>query len=97
MLGNVLFAGTAPPAVIDFIALARPAGFAAALVVVDAVAWGGAPVSLAAQGQHVPQWGQLLRRACLFRLAMVLTHRRTTQAASDGLTAAIIRLRPHLV
>jgi uncharacterized protein (TIGR02569 family) len=97
LFGNVLFAGTAPPAVIDFIALARPAGFAAALVVVDAVAWGGAPVSLAAQGQHVPQWGQLLRRACLFRLAMVLTHRRTTQSASDGLTAAIIRLRPHLV
>jgi hypothetical protein len=45
----------------------------------------------------VPQWGQLLRRACLFRLAMVLTHPRATQAASDGLMAAIIRVRPHLV
>lgn len=96
LFGNVLFAGSAPPAVIGFVALARPAGFGAALLVVDAVAWGGAPVSLAAHGRHVPQWGQLLRRACLFRLAMVLTHPRSTQAAADGLTAAIIRLRPNL-
>jgi uncharacterized protein (TIGR02569 family) len=96
LFGNVLFAGSAPPAVIDFIALARPAGFAAALVVVDAMAWGGAPLTLAAQGEHVQQWGQLLRRACLFRLAMVLTHPRATSAAREALTAAIIRLRPHL-
>lgn len=96
MFGNVLFAGSAPPAVIDFSPLARPAGFAAALVVVDAIAWGGAPVSLAANRAYVPYWGQLLRRACLFRLAMVLTHRRSTVEAEVQLTTAIELLRPHL-
>lgn len=96
LFGNVLFAGSAPPAVIDFLALARPAGYAAALVVVDAVAWGRAPVELTADGQHLAQWGQLLRRACLARLATVLTHPRATPDALSGLTAAIDRLRPYL-
>lgn len=96
LFGNVLFAGSAPPAVIGFTPLARPAGFAAALVVVDAIAWGDAPVALAAEGQHVSQWGQLLRRACLFRLGMVLTHTRSTPQAMDRLMTAIDRLRPQL-
>lgn len=96
LFGNVLFAGSAPPAVIDFTPLARPAGFASALVVVDAAAWGGAPVSLALEGRDVPGWDQLLRRACLFRLAMVLTHPRATREAVARLTSAITALRPHL-
>jgi uncharacterized protein (TIGR02569 family) len=96
LFGNVLFAGSAPPAVIGFTPLARPAGYAAALVVVDAVAWGHAPADFATAGQHLAQWGQLLRRACLARLAMVLTHPRATPTAVAALTAAIDRLRPHL-
>lgn len=96
LFGNVLFAGSAPPAVIDFSPLARPAGFAAALVVVDSVAWGGAPVALATDSADVPHWGQLLRRACLFRLAMVLTHVRATAQAEEQITAAIEMLRPYL-
>lgn len=96
MFGNVLFAGSAPPAVIDFAPLARPAGFAAALVVVDSIAWGGATTSLALDGLGVPYWGQLLRRACLFRLAMALTHPRTTAQVEMRMAAAIDILRPFL-
>lgn len=97
MFGNVLFAGSAPPAVVDFTPLVRPAGYAAALVVVDAVAWGGAPASLAAAPRaEVPDWGQLLRRAILFRLAMVLSHPRSTPAAVADLLTAARQLRGSL-
>lgn len=94
VFGNVLFAGSAPPAVIDFLPLARPAGFAAALVAVDAIAWGRSRIELAGAVRDVPQWGQMLRHACLFRLAMVLTHPRGSAGAVAELVETIGRLRP---
>jgi uncharacterized protein (TIGR02569 family) len=61
--GNVLFADSLPPAVIDFSPYWRPAGYASAIVVADAVAWYGARPSLLATVDR-----QLLIRAVLFRL-----------------------------
>jgi len=43
LAGNVLFADGAPPAIIDFSPLNRPAGLPLAVVAVDALMWHGAP------------------------------------------------------
>ena len=64
---NVLF-GPPPPAVIDFTPYYRPALFARAIVVVDAVAWGGADVALLDPFADEPEGGQMLLRAELRRL-----------------------------
>jgi len=88
LFGNVLFAGSAPPAVIDFNPLFRPAEFAAAVVVVDAVAWGGAPREFAAEWSDFPDWEALLRRAVLFRLALGLGHPRSTPESTTRIMTA---------
>jgi uncharacterized protein (TIGR02569 family) len=61
--GNVLFADGLPPAVIDLTPYWRPAGFADAVVVVDAVVWGGGDLRLLRRVEH-----QLLLRAALRRI-----------------------------
>lgn len=66
--GNVLFAAGLAPAVIDLAPYWRPAAWAAAVVVVDAVTWGGAGEALARRAGRGPDWPQLLVRAELFRL-----------------------------
>ncbi len=66
--GNVLFADPAPPGVIDLSPYWRPPAWAAAVVVVDAVAWRGAPPALAALLDGRPDGAQCLLRALLFRL-----------------------------
>jgi uncharacterized protein (TIGR02569 family) len=77
--GNVLFHDTLPPAVIDVSPYWRPAGYADAIVVADAVAWGGAGDELVEQLLRA-QGDQLLLRAVLFRVATdpreVAAHRR---------------------
>ncbi|MGN6408434.1 MAG: hypothetical protein ACTHMH_08795 [Curtobacterium sp.] len=70
LLGNVLFADSAPPAVIDWSPYWRPAGWGEAVAVVDAVCWHGVPVDRAETlGRRAPQWPQLLVRALTFRVA----------------------------
>jgi uncharacterized protein (TIGR02569 family) len=96
MFGNVLFAGSAPPAVIDFTPYWRPATYAAAIIVLDAVAWGGAEVELVQRWEHLAEWGQLLRRAVLFRLALSLAHPRTTPESLVQVLTAAETVRPHL-
>jgi uncharacterized protein (TIGR02569 family) len=67
--GNVLFHGSLPPAVIDVSPFWRPAGYAEAIVVADAVAWGGAGDDLVEA--HLRRHGeQLVLRAVLFRVAV---------------------------
>lgn len=69
--GNLLFASNLPPAVIDFSPYWRPAGYATAQVIIDAVLWYGADVAdLAAHAGWVTELDQLLLRALLFRLTV---------------------------
>ncbi|MBA8930048.1 uncharacterized protein (TIGR02569 family) [Kutzneria viridogrisea] len=88
LFGNVLFAGNAPPALIDFAPFWRPAEWAAAVVVVDALAWGGADPGLARRWAHLPEWPQALVRALLFRLAVHAMHPRSTAQSLRGLEKA---------
>ena len=95
LFGNVLFEDGSP-AVVDVTPTWRPAGFGAAVVAVDAVAWGGADPGLLDQFAELPQWGQLLRRALMFRLAVSLLHPRTTASSLVDMLAAVEVIRPHL-
>jgi uncharacterized protein (TIGR02569 family) len=88
LFGNVLFAGSAPPAVIDFSPYWRPPEWAAAVIVVDALAWGEADVNLVHRWAELAQWPQSLLRAVLFRLAVHALHPRSTAESLVGLGRA---------
>ena len=96
LFGNVLFAGSAPPAVIDITPYWRPVSWATAVVVVDAVTWGGADTALLTQYTELPDWWQVLRRAVMFRLAVSLAHPRTTTESLVEMLAAAEVIRPLL-
>jgi uncharacterized protein (TIGR02569 family) len=88
LFGNVLFAGNAPPAVIDFSPYWRPPEWAAAVIVVDALAWGGADANLIHRWAELPHWPQVLLRALLFRLAAHALHSASTPQSLAGLHRA---------
>lgn len=67
LLGNVLFDGDGMPAVIDFSLHFRPAAWALAVAVVDALTWHGAPATVAERDET--DWDQMLLRALMFRIA----------------------------
>jgi uncharacterized protein (TIGR02569 family) len=70
---NVLFADPLPPGVIDPALYWRPAGYADAIVVGDAVRWAGAdPEPLLAATAHIEAFPQLLVRAVISRLVTTL-------------------------
>jgi len=96
LYGNVLFAGSAPPAIVDITPYWRPAPWAAAVVVVDALAWGGAPIELVAEWDRLPNWRQLLRRGLLFRLAASLAHPKTPPAQLVTMLSTAERITPYL-
>ncbi len=66
--GNVLFADPLPPAIIDFSPYWRPAGFALAVIVVDAIAWYGADKTLVDAVSHLEELDQLIARAVVYRI-----------------------------
>ncbi|MFG1969211.1 TIGR02569 family protein [Nonomuraea fuscirosea] len=66
--GNVLFADGLPPAIIDWPVYWRPPSWAAAVAVADALCWYGASPALAARWAHLPEWGQMLIRALIYRI-----------------------------
>jgi uncharacterized protein (TIGR02569 family) len=68
LAGNVLFAPSLPPAIIDFSPYHRPAAFALAVVVNDAIAWYDAPFSIVDSLPDVADLDQLLRRTAIYRL-----------------------------
>jgi uncharacterized protein (TIGR02569 family) len=91
MFGNVLFVATAPPAVVDFTPYWRPQSWAAAVIVVDAISWGGATSDLVVENQARQDWPEMLRRALLFRLGLSLAHPRSTaESLVEILSAAEI-------
>jgi uncharacterized protein (TIGR02569 family) len=67
LTGNVLFAAGLPPAVIDFSPFWRPAGYASAIVVADALVWEGADATLLDAVAHIEDFDQLLVRALIMR------------------------------
>ncbi len=88
LFGNVLFDGDAAPGLIDFTAYHRPAEWAAAVVVVDALAWGGADDGILRRWSHLPEWPQVLLHALLFRLAVHALHPHSTEQSLRGLERA---------
>jgi uncharacterized protein (TIGR02569 family) len=75
---NVLFADPLPPAVIDVTPYWRPRGFAAAVVVGDAICWRDAdPGQLAAAASAIAEFPQLLVRAVIYRLVTALVFGRS--------------------
>lgn len=93
LFGNVLFAGAAPPGVVDFIPCWRPPEWAAAVVVVDALAWGGADPGLMHRWASLPEWPQVLLRALLFRIAVHALHPRAGEQSLAGLRRAVSLVR----
>lgn len=67
LTGNVLFAEQLEPAIIDFSPYWRPAPFASAIVVADALVWEGADESVLDAVAHVGNFGQYLVRALIYR------------------------------
>jgi uncharacterized protein (TIGR02569 family) len=89
LYGNVLFVGAAAPGIIDFTPYWRPVEWAAAVVVVDALAWGGADEGILGRWSHLHEWPQALLHAALFRLAVHALHPRSTDASMHGLENAV--------
>lgn len=96
MFGNVLFAGSAPPAVIDITPYWRPAEWSAAVIAVDALSWGGAQTELLERWAHLPEWPQMLLRALMFRLTVSLSHPRSTPSSLVEILSAVEIIRPLL-
>lgn len=93
LFGNVLFTGSAAPAVIDFTPYWRPPEWAAAVVVVDALAWGGADPNLVHRWSSHAEWPQVLLRALLFRIAVHALHPRAGEQSLAGLRRAVTLVR----
>jgi uncharacterized protein (TIGR02569 family) len=88
LFGNVLFDGDAAPGITDFTCYHRPAEWAAAVVVVDALAWGGADDGILRRWSHLPEWPQTLLHALLFRLAGHAMHPNSSEQSMRGLERA---------
>jgi len=84
LTGNVLFAGSGPPAVIDFSPYRRPAGLAVAVAAVDALTWHGADPAILDELAGVPEAGQLLARAHVGRLVTELISRGPRGGTAGG-------------
>lgn len=68
MTGNILFDENLPPAIIDFSPYWRPAEYATAIIIVDAIVWEGAPDSILDAMENTFENNQLLIRATLWRI-----------------------------
>lgn len=89
LFGNVLFAGSAAPGVIGFAPYWRPPEWAAAVAVVDALAWGGADSGLLERWSSLREWPQALLRALLFRIVVHAMHPGSDEQSLAGLRRAV--------
>jgi hypothetical protein len=78
----------ADPAIVDLVPFWRPVEWAAAVVVVDALAWGGGDRSLVRTWSHLDGWPQALLRALMFRVALHAQHPAATPDTLRGLEHA---------
>ena len=67
LTGNVVFDGQQPPAIIDFSPYWRPAAYASAIVIADALVWEGADSQVPDAVSYIDDFGQYLIRALIFR------------------------------
>lgn len=88
LFGSVLFDKIGTPAIVDMVPCWRPASWAAAVVVVDALAWGGADDALITRWQHLEEWPQMLVRAVLHRIALHAQHPEGSPDTLAGLERA---------
>ena len=88
LFGTLLFDGSAPPGLLDLVPYWRPVEWAAAVIVVDALAWGNAPEELLNEWVHLAEWNQALLRALLFRVALHAQHPSATAESLGGLERA---------
>ncbi|MFT3714366.1 MAG: TIGR02569 family protein [Gordonia sp. (in: high G+C Gram-positive bacteria)] len=93
LFGTVLFAGAAAPAITDIVPYYRPAAWASAVIVVDALAWGGADDDLIERWSHLEEWPRMLLRATMFRLAVHALHPRSSSGALPGLLKVVDQVR----
>ncbi len=88
LFGSVVFDADGIPAIVDLVPCWRPKEWAAAVVVVDALAWGGADVGLMHRWAHFEEWPQMMLRAVLHRLALHAQHPDASQSTLAGLERA---------
>ena len=88
LFGSVLFGPDDVPVVVDLTPCWRPKEWAAAVVVVDALAWGGADVGLLHRWSHLEEWPQVVLRAVLHRLALHAQHPDASPRTLAGLERA---------
>jgi uncharacterized protein (TIGR02569 family) len=88
LFGAVLFDAAGVPALIDLVPAWRPPEWSAAVIVVDAVAWGGADEALFDRWSHLDDWPQMLLRAVLHRLALHAQHPEASLRTLAGLERA---------
>ena len=88
LFGAVLFDDDGVPAVIDLMPAWRPREWSAAVIVIDAVAWGGADEGLMDRWAHLDAWPQMLLRAVLYRLALHAQHPEASARTLAGLERA---------
>jgi uncharacterized protein (TIGR02569 family) len=88
LFGSVLFDADGVPAIVDLVPAWRPAAWAAAVVVVDALAWGGGDEGLLTRWGYLPEWPQMLVRAMLHRIALHANHPDGSHATLAGLERA---------
>jgi uncharacterized protein (TIGR02569 family) len=88
LFGAVLFDAQGVPALIDLVPAWRPREWSAAVIVVDAVAWGGADEALLDRWAHLLQWRQMTLRAVLYRLALHAQHPDASARTLAGLERA---------
>jgi uncharacterized protein (TIGR02569 family) len=96
LFGTVLFDGDAPPAILDLVPFWRPVEWAAAVIVVDALAWGGGDPALLARWSHLDGWPQALLRALLFRVALHAQHPSSSATSLRGLEYTADLIVPRL-
>lgn len=88
LFGAVLFDDRGVPALVELVPCWRPREWAAAVAVVDALAWGGADDGLPQRWAHLPEWPQMLLRAVLHRLALHAQHPEGSARTLAGLERA---------
>ncbi len=81
--GNVLFDEKLPPAVIDFSPYYRPADFAIAVMMIDALVYEHADKSILELGKDLKDFDQLLLRALVRRICEYIGHQNHPEAIKD--------------